>query len=126
VGTRRPGRGRNMEIKEHKHFCEMYSNPKHLFKMYTNLKRDQTCVKITDFLDETGCILNEKMTPDVTVTVPDFEIGKKNWKINFSRDKDAVVSQYHIFIMTDTKYTLAYTPQCVVFEGTVRTGPPPK
>jgi hypothetical protein len=29
------------------------------------------------FLDETGCVLNEKMMPDATVMVPDVEIGKK-------------------------------------------------
>jgi hypothetical protein len=28
------------------------------------------------FLDETGCILNEKMMPDVTITVPELEIDK--------------------------------------------------
>jgi hypothetical protein len=29
------------------------------------------------FLDETGCVLNEKMMPHATVMVPDLEIGKK-------------------------------------------------
>jgi hypothetical protein len=29
------------------------------------------------FLDETGCVLNEKMMPDATIMVPDLEIGKK-------------------------------------------------
>jgi hypothetical protein len=33
------------------------------------------------FLDETGCVLNEKMMPDATVIVPDLEIGKKISKI---------------------------------------------
>ena len=30
------------------------------------------------FLDETGRILNEKMMPDVTITVPELEIDKKH------------------------------------------------
>jgi hypothetical protein len=30
------------------------------------------------FLDEPGRILNEKMMPDVTITVPELEIDKKN------------------------------------------------
>jgi hypothetical protein len=30
------------------------------------------------FLDETGCVLNEKMMPDVTITVPELEIDKKH------------------------------------------------
>jgi hypothetical protein len=34
---------------------------------------DQTHV----VLDETGCLLNEKMMPDVTITVPELEIVKK-------------------------------------------------
>jgi hypothetical protein len=29
------------------------------------------------FLDETGYILNEKMMPDVTITVPELEIDKQ-------------------------------------------------
>jgi hypothetical protein len=29
------------------------------------------------FLDESRCVLNEKMMPDDTVTVPDLEIGKR-------------------------------------------------
>jgi hypothetical protein len=29
------------------------------------------------FLDETGCVLNERMMPDVTITVPELEIDKK-------------------------------------------------
>jgi hypothetical protein len=27
-------------------------------------------------MDETGCILNEKMMPDVTITVPGLELKK--------------------------------------------------
>jgi hypothetical protein len=30
------------------------------------------------FLHETGCILNEKMMPDVTITVPEIEIDKNH------------------------------------------------
>ena len=33
-------------------------------------------------LDDTGCVLNEKMTPDAAVMVPDFEIGKRISKID--------------------------------------------
>jgi hypothetical protein len=33
------------------------------------------------FLDETGCVLNEKMMPDATVMVPDLEIEKTMQKI---------------------------------------------
>jgi hypothetical protein len=29
------------------------------------------------FLDEAGCVMNEKMMPDASVMVPDLEIGKK-------------------------------------------------
>jgi hypothetical protein len=34
------------------------------------------------FLDETGCVLNEKVMPEATVMVPDLEIGKKLSKIS--------------------------------------------
>ena len=30
------------------------------------------------FRDETGCILNEKMMPNVTITVPELEIDEKH------------------------------------------------
>jgi hypothetical protein len=30
------------------------------------------------FLDETGCILKEKMMPHVSITVPELEIDKKH------------------------------------------------
>jgi hypothetical protein len=42
----------------------------------SNMYQDQI------FLDETGCVLNEKMIPDATVMVPDLEIGKNVSKIN--------------------------------------------
>jgi hypothetical protein len=29
------------------------------------------------FLNDTGCVLNEKLMPDATVMVPDLEFGKK-------------------------------------------------
>jgi hypothetical protein len=32
-------------------------------------------------LDETGCVLNEKMMPDVTVMVPELEIDRKVLKM---------------------------------------------
>jgi hypothetical protein len=40
----------------------------HLFEMYINSKNDQT------HLNETGCILNEMMMPDVTIMVPELDI----------------------------------------------------
>jgi hypothetical protein len=33
------------------------------------------------FLDETGCVLNEKMMPDATVMVSDHQIGENVSKI---------------------------------------------
>jgi hypothetical protein len=36
-------------------------------------------------LDETGCVLNEKMMPGATVMVLDFEIGKNVSQINVFR-----------------------------------------
>jgi hypothetical protein len=47
----------------------------HLFEMYTNTKNAQTIYRIHIFLDETGCVLNEKMVPDVTIMVPELEIA---------------------------------------------------
>jgi hypothetical protein len=44
---------------------------------------DQTHI----FLDETGCILNEKMMPDVAITVPELEIVKNTSDINISTKK---------------------------------------
>jgi hypothetical protein len=43
------------------------------------------------FLDETGCILNEKMMPDVAITVPELEIVKNRSKPNMSMDKLEIV-----------------------------------
>jgi hypothetical protein len=37
------------------------------------------------FLDETGCVLNEKMMPDVAVMVPDLEIHKNMSKVCISQ-----------------------------------------
>jgi hypothetical protein len=44
--------------------------------MYTKTTNDHTCIEIKYCLDETGCILNEKMMPDVTIMVPELEIVK--------------------------------------------------
>jgi hypothetical protein len=38
-------------------------------------------------LDETGCILNEKMMPDVTIKVPDLELANYTSDINVSTKK---------------------------------------
>jgi hypothetical protein len=38
-------------------------------------------------LDETRCILNEKMMPDVTIMVPELDIDKKMSKPDSSMDK---------------------------------------
>jgi hypothetical protein len=51
------------------------------------------------FLDETVCVLNKKMMPDVTVMVPGLEMGQNNRITMIPR----VVPQYYIVIMTDTK-----------------------
>jgi hypothetical protein len=50
-------------------------NMQKLIQMQRNKKTqiNQTLI----FLDETGCILNEKMMPDVTIMVPEIEIDKK-------------------------------------------------
>jgi hypothetical protein len=60
------GRARTWKSMNNVHFSEMGTNAK-------ITKIDQNHI----FLDETGCILNEKMMPDVTITVPDLEIDKK-------------------------------------------------
>jgi hypothetical protein len=39
------------------------------------------------FLDETGCVLNEKMMPDLTVMVLELEIDRKISKIHISKEK---------------------------------------
>jgi hypothetical protein len=39
------------------------------------------------FLDENGCVLNEKMMPDVIVMVPELEMGKQVSKTNVSKNK---------------------------------------
>jgi hypothetical protein len=43
--------------------------------------------KIHIFLDETECVLNEKMMPDLTVMVPELEINRKILKIQISKEK---------------------------------------
>jgi hypothetical protein len=52
-------------------------------------------------LDETGCVLNEKMMPDATIMVPDLEIGKKVSKINVFK-RNVVVPRYCIITMAGT------------------------
>jgi hypothetical protein len=51
---------------------------KHFSEMYTNATKTSIIGLNHRFLDETGCILSEKMMPDVSITVPDLEIGKKH------------------------------------------------
>jgi hypothetical protein len=53
------------------------------------------------FLDE-----NEKIMPDVIITVPNLETGKYISTISVSRFKNVVVPQFYIFSMMDTKLTL--------------------
>jgi hypothetical protein len=48
--------------------------------MYTIAKHDQTCSKIMFMV---GCILNEKMMPDVTITVPNSKLSKTYRKLRF-------------------------------------------
>jgi hypothetical protein len=61
------GRSRKWKSMINMH-SEMYTDAKSYPKM------DQTHI----FLDETECILNEKMMPNVTITVPELEIVKKH------------------------------------------------
>jgi hypothetical protein len=39
------------------------------------------------FLDETGCVLNEKMMPDVIAMAPELEMGKNISNIDVSKKK---------------------------------------
>jgi hypothetical protein len=39
------------------------------------------------FLDETGCVLNEKMMPDLTVMAPELEIERNISNIYISTEK---------------------------------------
>jgi hypothetical protein len=74
VGTRRPGKGQNMEINEKRiHVRNVYKYTKP-----PNMYRNQM------FPNEIGCILNEKMMPDVSIMVPELEIFKnfENQKLN--------------------------------------------
>jgi hypothetical protein len=45
------------------------------------------------FLDETGCVLNEKMMPDLTVMVPELEIDRKVSKINKEKYRKSIVQK---------------------------------
>jgi hypothetical protein len=71
VGTRKRGKGQNMEINK---CANMY--------------------RIRIFLDETGCILNEKMMPDIMV--PELELDKKISKHNMSTDKRGGTRNFQI------------------------------
>jgi hypothetical protein len=71
------GRARTWKTMKNMHFSEMYTNAQ------SNPKTDQTQI----FLDETGCISNEKMMPDVTMMVPELEIDRKVLKLHISMDK---------------------------------------
>jgi hypothetical protein len=69
VGTRTPGKGQNIEINEKTHTC---------LKCIQMQKKWQNMDQHHRFLDATECILNEKMMPDVTITVPELEIDKQH------------------------------------------------
>jgi hypothetical protein len=60
------------------------------------------------FLDETECILNEKMMPDATVMVPDLEIGKKVSNIVVFGRKMWWYPGNYIIIPAGTTWTLIY------------------
>jgi hypothetical protein len=77
VGTRRPGTGQNMKIYEKR--IQLRNVHK-----YQNLP---TMCRIPIFLDETGCILNEKMMPDLTAMVPELKLERKLWTIYISKEK---------------------------------------
>jgi hypothetical protein len=67
VGTRKPGKGQNMEI--HKKGARVYNV--YEYKKFLSMYRIHVC------LNETGCVLNEKMMPDITIIVPELEIVLK-------------------------------------------------
>jgi hypothetical protein len=75
VGTRKPGKGQNMEINEKQVF---------FWNIYTNSQGDQ---KLINGKYVTGCILNEKMMPDVTIMVLEIEIGSNISNTYISKDK---------------------------------------
>jgi hypothetical protein len=67
VGTRRPGKGRNMETIKTTTCAKC-------IQVQTIIKR---CIEFI-FINETGRILNEKMMPDVTIMVLELDIVKIN------------------------------------------------
>jgi Fe-S-cluster-containing dehydrogenase component len=53
------------------------------------------------FLDETGCVLNEKMMPDATAMVPDRTSKLlRNYGKSMISGENVVVPRYYIIIMT--------------------------
>ena len=70
VGMGKTRKGQNMEINNKSMVYNDFGKrikPKKWSNMYQNQL----------FLDETGCVLNKKMMPDVTVMVPELEIDRK-------------------------------------------------
>jgi hypothetical protein len=49
--------------------------------------------RIRIFLDETWCVLNEKMMPDLAVMVPELETYRKVSKINISEENVLVLQR---------------------------------
>jgi hypothetical protein len=84
VGTRKPGKGQNMEFNE----TEMYRNP--------------------IFLDETGCIMNEKMMPDLTIMVPELEIVKNSLTFNISMHKCARTRNFQILHSQTLQFLICF------------------
>jgi hypothetical protein len=71
-----PGRAKRWKTMKTDTLCKVFRLNK------SKRESTQTCKKYLIVLDETGCVLNEKMMPDATEMVPDFEIGKKVSKIH--------------------------------------------
>jgi hypothetical protein len=76
VGTRRRDKVQNMEIDEKR---------RRVFYVCKSTKCKNMC-RIHIFLDETGCVLTEKMMPGVAVMVPELEIVRKIFKIYISKE----------------------------------------
>jgi hypothetical protein len=69
-----PEKGQNMEVNEKQRNVYNYKQCSNMYRIHI-------------VLDETGCVLNEKMMPDLTVMVPELEIDRQISKIHISNEK---------------------------------------
>jgi hypothetical protein len=83
VGTRRPGRARTRKSMNNE------------FEMHTDTRKSQTD-RNHIFLNHGGCILNEKMIPDVIILVPELEFVKHESKTNVPMYKCGVTRNFQI------------------------------